>query len=216
MDSPQEGCRHVEPVLGTDDDVPPSDQPESPYLSLDELFFGAVAREADVTPEASRDPVDEPPPLDDDRFVEEHEFGEHEELIDDDDVGGDDELGLDDTIVAEPAEIDDATDPTGAERGRRRAWVLAGLVTLIVVAGGRSADSAPGKRDSVRKAPSSTTTPTVPTTALPSTASTPAPVTAAPLTAATASRAVPLPTGIPTQPPPPPATSPPPSTTSPP
>lgn len=215
LESPAGGRRDVEPVLGTDDAAPPPDQPESPYLSLDELLFGAVSTQADAAPEAPREPVKEPPLLDEDRFVEEHEFGDDEELIDDDELAFDD-----DTIVAEPAEIDDATDPTGSERGRRRARVLAGLVTFIVVAGtavgavvvgGRSADSAPRKKSgSEHKATSGTTTSTVPTTAPASIASTPVPVTTAPLTAATTSRAVPLPTGAAI--PPPPTTSPPPPT----
>lgn len=188
LESPAGGRRDGEPVLGTDD-APPPDQPESPYLSLDELLFGAVSTQADSAPEAPREAVDK--------------------------------LAFeDDTIVAEPAEIDDATDPTGSERGRRRARVLAGLVTFIVVAGtavgavvvgGRSADSAPRKQSgSEHKATSGTTTSTVPTTAPASIASTPVPVTTAPLTAATTSRAVPLPTGAAI--PPPPTTSPPPPT----
>jgi hypothetical protein len=224
LESPDEGRRHVEPVLGTDG-APPPGQPESPYLSLDELLFGAVSRPADATPDAPGDPVEEPSLLDEDRFVEEHEFGDNDEVIDDDEVVGDDELDLEDTIVAEPAEIEGVTDRTGAGRGRRRVWVLAGLVTLIVVAGtaagavvigGRSADSAPDKRGPVRKVPSGTTTPTVPTTALPTTASTPASVTTAPLTLATAPRSAP-PSGTVTQPaPPPPTTSPPPPATPPP
>jgi hypothetical protein len=214
--------------------TPPSRTSESPDLALEELLFGAVSRNGGAGLDAPPDPAEqqrfagevELPDdvlLDEDRVVEEHELGESAEVVDD-------------TPIAEPADLEDvvdATDPSGPARGRRRAWVVAGLVTLIVVSGaaagavvvGRSRDPAPKDNDVPgRTAPRTTTTATVATTAIPPTMT---PATVAPATTVTTRRVVPVPGGSVAQPapppappapppPPPPPTSPPPQPTSPP
>ena len=183
---------------------------ESPDV-LDELLLGAAP---------ASELADEDVFLDEDLCVYEDELGEPDELV---------EPADDDTIVAERAGAVDVTEPGGPERGRRRAWVLAGLVTLIVATGAvvgtavvrGSADSAPRKNgDSERRSPSATTAP-VPRAALPSSPSTAPPATIAPITTPTTRRPVPEPGGTPlppapTSPPPPPPTTSPTPTTSPP
>lgn len=188
---------------------------------LDELLLGAAS---------TNELADEDVFLDADLCVYEDELGEPDGLVEPRELVDEHEPADDDTIVAEWAGVEDVTEPGGPERGRRRAWVLAGLVTLIVATGavagtavvGGSADSAPRKNgDSERRAPSATTTPG-PRTALPSTPSTAPPATIAPLTTPTTRRSVPEPGGAPVPPvppspaPPSPPTTSPPSTTSPP
>jgi hypothetical protein len=234
LDSPEESPPEVEAALGADD-ARESHQPESPDLALEELLFGAVSRNGGAGLDAPRDPAEqqrlagevELPDdvlLDENRVVEEHELSEPDEVVDD-------------TPIAEPADVEDvvdATDPSGPARGRRRGWILAGLVTLIVASGaaagaavvvGRSPDPAPKDTDVPgRTAPRTTTTATVATTAIPPTMT---PATVAPATTVTTRRVVPVPGGSvaqpapssgppPPAPPPPPPTSPPPQPTSPP
>jgi hypothetical protein len=139
----------------------------------------------------------------------------------------------DETIIAEPADVDDAPETSGPGRGRR-AWVVAGFTALAVViaasAGaviaGRSEDPGPGKKTvSDRTSPSTTTTTTPPTTAPPPpppsapAASAPPPAPTAPRTPTTSRRTVPAPTDpVPPEPttpsPEPPTTSPQPSPTT--
>jgi hypothetical protein len=214
LESPEESPPEVEAARGTDD-ARQSNRPESPDLALEELLFGAVSRNAGAGLHAPSDDV----LLDEDRVVEEHELSEPDEVVDD-------------TPIAEPADVEDvedvvdATDPSGPARGRRRTWVLAGLVTLIVASGaaagavvvGRSPDPAPKDNDVPgRTAPRTTTTATVASTAIPPTT----PATVAPATTVTTRRVVPVPGGSVAQPapspgPPPPAPSPPPPTSPPP
>ena len=218
MESPGELRRERRAALATDDGAPQPDQPDRPYLELDELLLGTAS---------ANDLAGEDDFLDEDRFVAEDELGEPDVLVEPDELVDEHEPADDDTILAEWAEPEDVTEPGGPERDRRRAWVLAGLVALIVVfaagAGtavvGGPADSAPRKKDdSERRAPVTTPLP-VPTAALPSPASTALPSTTAPLTTATTRRSVPEPGGVPVPPAPPPPPAPttsPPATTSPP
>lgn len=234
MESPDEWRRELEAVLAAADDAlqsDPPDQPESPHLILDELLFGAVSTNWAPGPEVVRE-GSAPPALidalvqgivvdedelaredvflDEDRFVAEDEFGEPDVFVEPDELVDEDESADDDTIVAEPAYLEDAPEPSGRERGRRRAWVLAGLVTLILATGavagtvvvGGAADSAPRKKgDSDRKEPITTTTPAVPTTALASTAPPapppPAPTTSPPATTSSPTTSPPTTTSAP-------------------
>jgi hypothetical protein len=230
--SPDERRHDGEPVLATtDDDAQQPDQPELPDLALDELLFGAVSTNGVHTRAEDREPAAQPTLfdlsdqglvfLDEDRFVGEDQFGDPDELSDRYELLHEDPLG-DDTVVVEPAGVVDAeeeTEPTGAARGRRRAWVLAATVTLIVVTGavagvalvGGSADSAPrNKSVQERTAPRTTTAPSVPNTVPPPTATA---ATIAPATTVTTGRTMPIPGGVPVQQAPPPPAPPPPVTT---
>ena len=148
------------------------------------------------------------------------DYGEPDEIVDDD------EPAADDTIVAEPATVEDVTEPTGPARGRRRAGVFGGLVALMLVATAAAgalvvslpADSPPRKKTgSEHASPSTTTTSPAPTTGPSPAASAPLPPPTAPRTSATSGPTVSGDPSVglpPTAPEPP--TSPPPETTSPP
>lgn len=141
----------------------------------------------------------------------------------DEDVKDDELVEGDATIVAEPTGVgDEAEADTDAERGRRRAVVLAALTVLLVLIGatvgalvaGRSGGSDSGKKSVPERTVASTTTtvPTPTTSAPPASAppaSVPPPASTAPRAPVTTSRrAVPGPTPAEA---PPPADAPPPS-----
>jgi len=194
---------------------------------LDAALFGTAPANGSVpdagTPEATAPHFDGADP----EFLLGHSGEADEDVKDDELVEGDA------TIVAEPTGVgDEAEADTDAERGRRRAVVLAALTALLVLIGatvgalvaGRSGGSDSGKKSvPERTVASTTTTVPTPTTSTPPAsappASVPPPASTAPRAPVTTSRrAVPGPIPAeapvpadapPPSPPPEPPTSPP-------
>jgi hypothetical protein len=246
LPTPDEWRSEVDQALfGPDDDASP--QPEQPGSfdfpvapegesehvvdadTLDAALFGAREVSAVTVPGPLPEPV-APSPVPDDGheiFAGEKSFEEDRTFDDERTLAGDEH----ETIVAETADAEDLVEPTGPERGRRRAWVLAGFAALVVVIGGTAGALMAGRSDdsrekgttgSVRTTVATTTAPTtlpVPeTTAPPVTSAPPRASTAtAPRTPATSRRTVPPPREPVVAPPPaPPPPAPPPPTEPPP
>jgi hypothetical protein len=236
LPTPDEWRNEVDQALfGTDDDASQPGQPGSLDFSggpegeseqhvvdadtLDAALFGG--REASAVAPA---PPPEPAarsPVPDDR----HEIFAGDERFEEDLAFDEDEH---ETIVAEPADTEELAEPTGPERGRRRAWMLAGFTALVVVIGGTAGALIVGRSDdarqkgttvSARTTVATTTAPTtlpVPETTAPPVTSAPPPASTAPRTPATTRRTVrpPSPPSVEPEPPPPapPPPEPPPST----
>ena len=241
MPTPDEWRREVDEALfGADDDAPP--QPEQPGLldfpvapegesehhvvdadTLDAALFGAREASAVTVPAPLPEPVALSPVQDDGHeiFAGEESFEEDRTFDEDRTFAGDEH----ETIVAETADAEDLVEPTGPERGRRRAWVLAGFTALVVVIGGTAGALMVGRSDdsrqkgttvSARTTVATTTAPTtlpVPETTAPPVTSAPPPASTAPRTPATSRRTVPPPQEpvVEPAPAPPPPTEPPPT-----
>jgi hypothetical protein len=213
LPTPDEWRSEVDQALfGADDDAPRrSEQPgsfdfplapegESEHVvdadTLDAALFGAREASAVTVPAPLPEPV-APSPVPDSG----HEIYAGEESFAEDRTFAGDEH---ETIVAETADAEDLVEPTGPERGRRRAWMLAGFTALLVVIGGTAGALIAGRSDdsrqkgttvSARTTVATTTAPTtlpVPTTTAPTTLPVPGttapPVTSAPRPAPTAPR----------------------------
>jgi hypothetical protein len=234
LPTPDEWRSEVDQALfGTDDDAPPHPgQPGSLDFSvgpagesehhvvdadtLDAALFGAREASA-VAPAPPAEPA-APSPVPDDA----HEIFAGDESFEEDRTFDEDEH---ETIVAEPADAEELAEPTGPERGRRRAWMLAGFTALVVVIGGTAGALMVGRSDdarqkettvSARTTVATTTAPTtlpVPETTAPPVTSAPPPASTAPRTPATSRRTVPPPQEPVVEPPPapPPPTEPPPT-----
>jgi hypothetical protein len=143
LPTPDEWRSEVDQALfGADDDAPP--QPEQPGSldfpvaqegesehhvvdadTLDAALFGAREARAVTVLAPLPEPV-APSRVPDDGheiFAGEESFEEDRTFDEDRTFAGDEH----ETIFAETADAEDLVEPTGPERGRRRAWVLAGV-----------------------------------------------------------------------------------------